>query len=181
MLVYGEEGAGKTNFILSTLSLSSFERAVYISTEGSSYLERANQLSLLSRDNILFADAIDNAHLIELVASIALLAPVDVLAIDSINFHYRSEANNLALLKQFMSLLALLRNYARCGVFVLAVAQVRESHEDIEPAGMQYLKPWADVIMRVEVRSSHRVAVVEKPAIEREFAFRITASGIEWI
>jgi len=180
VLIYGEEGAGKTNFALTILKLSEYERAIYISTEGSSYLERAYQLSLLDKPNLLLAEALDTQHLVELIASVPVIGFTDLIIIDSINFHYRAEASAMNSLRQFLALLTILRNYVRCGTHVIAIAQVREEAEAIEPAGMQYLKPWADIIARICAHESCRVIRVEKP-ITLEERFEIGDEGITWI
>ncbi len=181
ILIYGAEGSGKTNFVLSTLALSKSAKGIYISTEGSNYVERAYQLSLLNEDRLLFAEAFDCPHLLALLASIPAIGRVDILAIDSINYHYRSEATNVESLRVYATILTLLKEYASQGTIVIATAQVREV-EELEPAGMQFLYPWADVVIRIERRESLglRNLVVEKPC-RLQASFRIVDSGIEWL
>ncbi len=179
VLVYGPEGSGKTNFALTILRLSRYRRAVYISTEGSSYVERAEQLSLLDRNDILFANALDLPHLVALTASIPSMGDVDVVIVDSINYHYRAEVSDVRILRLFATLLSVLRNFVRAQIYVIATAQVRELEQGIEPAGMQFLTPWADAIARIELRKGVRFLIVEKPTYI-EIPFRITREGVEW-
>ncbi len=196
ILIYGRAASGKTNLVLNIFKCT-IERAdknkapllVYISTEGSSYLDRADQLNLLENPSILFAEALDNIHLASLIASLfrkQLLKYLAILTIDSINYHYRSEAGSIDELKRFVALLTLLDTIAVNGVWILATAQVREvvdeveDHSQTEPSGMQYLEPWADVILRIEAHHSQRKLVIEKP-IHNELQFRIIHRGIEWL
>ncbi len=196
ILIYGRAASGKTNFVLNIFKCT-VERAdknkaplsIYISTEGSSYLDRADQLNLLENSSILFAEAIDSIHLASLIASLFrkhLLKHLTILAIDSINYHYRSEAISIDELKRFVALLTLLDTIAVNGVWILATAQVREAidevedHSRTEPSGMQYLEPWADVILRIEAHHNQRKLIIEKPT-RNELPFRIMHKGIEWL
>ncbi len=196
ILIYGRAASGKTNFVLNIFKCT-IERAVenrtpflvYISTEGSSYLDRANQLNLLEKPSILFAEALDNIHLAGLISSLfreRLLDRLSIFTIDSINYHYRSEAISIDELKRFVAILTLLDTIAVNGVWILATAQVREAvdevedHSRTEPSGMQYLEPWADVILCIEAHRNQRKLIIEKP-VHRELQFRITHRGIEWL
>ena len=198
ILVYGRAASGKTNFILNVLKCSisrvkelhNLHRTlfVYISTEGSSYIERAEQLGLLDSENVMYAEALDTLHLISLINTLiksSMISHVAMIAIDSINFHYRIEASSIDEVRRFVMLLTLLDVISSNGVWILASAQIRESAnyiEDlthIEPSGFQYLEPWADVIARIEVLHQHRIFVVEKPK-HLEIPFSIVQEGIVW-
>lgn len=198
ILVYGRAASGKTNFILNVLkcTISRIKKLhnlrktllVYISTEGSNYLERAEQLGLLDNENVMYAEALDTLHLISLISTLIKSSMIDhvaMMAIDSINFHYRVEASLIDEVRRFVMLLTLLDVISSNGVWILASAQIREFDnyiEDsthIEPSGFQYLEPWADVIARIEVLHQHRIFVVEKPR-HLEIPFSIVQEGIVW-
>ena len=198
ILVYGRAASGKTNFILNVLkcTISRIKKLhnlrktllVYISTEGSNYLERAEQLGLLDNENVMYAEALDTLHLISLISTLiksSMIGHVAMIAIDSINFHYRVEASLIDEVRRFVMLLTLLDVISSNGVWILASAQIREFDnyiEDsthIEPSGFQYLEPWADVIARIEVLHQHRIFVVEKPR-HLEIPFSIVQEGIVW-
>ena len=198
ILVYGPAASGKTNFILNVLKCSvlrirelhNVHRAlfVYISTEGSNYIERADQLGLLDSEDVLYAEALDTLHLINLISTLiksSLISRVAMIAIDSINFHYRVEASSIDETRRFVTLLTLLDALSSNGIWILASAQIRETVDHledsthIEPSGFQYLEPWADVIIRIEVLHQHRILIVEKPK-HLEIPFSIVREGIVW-
>jgi len=198
ILIYGRAASGKTNFILNVIKCSISKARethdlyrtlfVYISTEGPNYIERAEQLGLLDSENVLYAEALDTLHLISLISTLirtSLISRVAMIAIDSINFHYRVEASSIDETKRFVTLLTLLDVISSNGIWVLASAQIREAVNNIddlthiEPSGFQYLEPWADVIARIEVLHQHRILVVEKPK-HLEIPFSIVKEGIAW-
>lgn len=182
LLLYGSEGVGKTNLVLTIIKLSSPSIALYISTEGSNYIERANQLGLLERDDVLFAEALDEAHLAQLLARAStVLKKHSLLVIDSLNYHYRGEVRGIESLRFFLSMLSFLKQLSQNGVYVVATAQVREGENGrVEIPGMQLLIPWADVVARVDRTGDKRILTVEKP-VNIVAEFRITNHGIEWI
>ncbi len=184
ILVYGIAASGKTNFVLNTIKHSMHTNYIiaYISTEGSHYADRVVQMGITNH-RVLFGEALDTDHLIELVLDLAThieLSKLLLLAIDSINNFYRSEALELEGLRKFVALLALLREFVELGCFVIVTAQVRESDEGVEPSGLQYLYPWADKIVRIEYKEDMRRLIVEKPT-HLELSFEIHEQGIRWL
>jgi len=187
ILIYGPEGSGKTNlvltYILTRLMESSSCRAVYVSTEGSSYMDRVRQLSLLDYgDRILFAEALDAIHLLSLVVRSLVIhtrTPLSIVAIDSINYHYRAESSIHAL-KVFLTTLILLKALTHHGVQVLAVAQVREGEDDLEPSGFKYLHSWCDRVLRLyTIRGPHKRVCDESRGRCQDFV--IHYRGIQWL
>ncbi len=190
ILIYGEAASGKTNLILNLLKCSlangfiGKKTAVYISTEGSEYQYRAIQLNLYS-PNILFAEAIDQDHLLELILKLYVdidLMNLGLLVIDSINNFYRVEAESIDGLKKFIALLAILSSLNReYNVYILTSAQIRVGEEGLEePSGMKYLFPWADIVMKTVIGENTRILIVEKP-LSFALRFHIGEDGISWI
>jgi len=182
LLIYGSEGVGKTNIALNIVRLTQVNTVLYISTEGSSYVERAQQLNLLDREEVMFAEALDDVHLAQLLSqSLEIVSRPSLIVIDSINYHYRGEAMSIDSLRRFLSILSFLKQLNENGIYVIATAQVRESAMGcIEVPGMQLLMPWADAIAKIERRGEHRLFIVEKP-IELTAEFIIRSWGIEWV
>ena len=188
VLVYGPEGSGKTNLVLAYmlyhLSSSASSRSIYVSTEGSAYRDRVRQLALHEfGDRALFAEALDGLHLLTLVVRSLILhaaSQISLVVIDSINYHYRAEASSLHTMKIFLTTLILLRDLASQGAKVVAVAQVREGEEDIEPSGFKYLRAWCDEVLKLTtVRGPHKRLCLESSG--ECYDFVIHHYGIQWI
>jgi len=188
ILLYGEAAVGKTNIVLDIIkrSIRALELnnmiAVYVSTEGSCYVDRVIQLGIESA-NIVFVEAYSLDHTLHLVSYIFATIPrIALLAIDSINNFYRAEAGDVRSSIVFSSILTILKALAAAyNVYIIATAQVRQQElGEVEPSGIKFLVEWADVIARIERRGRLRKFIVEKP-VSREFEFVIHDCGIEWI
>jgi len=197
-LIYGPAASGKTNLVLQVIKCSKYmfknvtskKKIVFafISTEGSQYLNRAFQLGL-STANILYAEAIDQDHLLSLILSIFSFLDtyiIPILIIDSINNHYRVEANTIDGLRKFVFVLSLLQSLWLTGVYIIVTAQVHtiplfEFDLIEEPAGFQFLSKWAHNIIRIDYssRSSRKLNILQP--VRKTFYFTITKDGIEWL
>jgi len=188
IVFYGEAGAGKTNLILSILkcSIQSIDPSlsfIYISTEGSTVLNRFTRLGL-DKQNIFFAMALDQLHIIEILLKtlhdLRYIRPI-VIAIDSINHHYRIEAlNNGA--RKFLEILILLDYLNEHGVYIISSAQVHMENGEEVISGIDIINLWADFIVEIRKDSKGtRTLRFVKPNIAESFRFVITDSGIAWI
>ncbi len=184
ILIYGEAGSGKTNVMLNILLCSKTNNNLYyISTEGSTFLDRVLSLKIASH-NILFSIALDQNHLAQLIIDIVMMYKnPQAILIDSINHFYRIEATKQQSLRMFLNILTLLDLISYGNIYVIASAQVKADEYYGEAiAGYEYLSMWADTIVAIEKFSnSTRVLRLVKPSIDLKFKFLITRSGIKWL
>ena len=136
----------------------------------------------LLKENILYAVAIDQYHmlslLVDVLKSMKKLKPFCIL-IDSINSHYRVEAAASEGTILFAELLTLLELFNRNNVFVITSAQIRHG-EDVLP-GYDYLMLWSDTVLEVFSTRTYRALRFHKPKIDTVFCFNITLSGVRWV
>lgn len=184
VLFYGEAGSGKTNVMLNALLCSKpVNNLYYISTEGSTFLNRVISLGISSKD-ILFSIAIDQDHLAHLVLDIITRGgKPEAVFIDSINHFYRVEAMEQQGTRTFLNTLILLDAISRMGAYVIASAQIKADEYYGEViAGYEYLSMWAECIAAIEKLGNRtRVLRFVKPAIDSEFKFLVTENGIKWL
>ncbi|MEM2627134.1 MAG: hypothetical protein QW775_02665 [Ignisphaera sp.] len=189
VLIYGEAASGKTNLLLNVLrcstNLSKLGYAIFfISTEGSTFLERMFKLRLLE-ENLFISGAIDQNHLASLILDIIRMfyryKPLCII-IDSINSHFRVESSTPEGLAMFIKILTILDTLNKCGIHVISSAQVRSFDEEQEIPGYEYIYRWADIALNItRGHPFYRVLRFSKPNIEKLFYFDITLSGIRWI
>lgn len=187
LVIYGEAATGKTNLLLNVVkcsvnSLKSEEAIFYISTEGSTFLNKALKLRL-AKENVFFSIAIDQQHLaillIEILRNLKSYKPVCVI-VDSINRHYRVESTSAEGLIIFIEILTLLDALNRNGAYILTSAQVR--YGDQEVPGYEYLYRWADIVVyTLREHPFYRVLKIHKPKVDAAFYFDITLTGIRWL
>lgn len=186
ILIYGEAGSGKTNIMLNMLlcsSKSGIGNFYYISTEGSTFLNRVLSLGTTS-NNALFSVAIDQNHLAQLIIDIVMFYPRPLAVfVDSINHYYRIEAVEQHSLRLFLNMLILLDMISHINTYIVASAQVKADEIYGEAiAGYEYLALWADAIATIEKLSNRtRILRFIKPPTDLEFKFLIINSGIKWI
>jgi predicted ATP-dependent serine protease len=183
ILIYGEAGSGKTNIMLNMLLCSlkiNNSNIYYISTEGSTFLNRVINLGIDS-DKVLFSIAIDQHHLTQLIIETMSCKNLLALFIDTINHYYRIEAVEPQNIKMFLNILTLL-DMISSNSYVIASAQVKvDEHSEIV-AGYEYLLMWADAVVFIKKLSNRsRVLRFIKPSINQEFKFLIIKNGIKWV
>jgi len=180
-VIYGPAASGKTNLALFLLKLNPVH-TLYISTEGSIYIERVAQLAPLNAIvefiNVLTLEE----QLLNLVK--ALIRSWDLIIIDSINALFRTEIlEKKYALTAFNTMLASLRKASREGTYVILTAQVRAGEEEEEPSGLKYLKFWCDGLLRLErSKGGNRSIYLIKNKEEIHLGtFKIVREGIRWI
>jgi len=183
ILIYGEAGSGKTNIMLNMLLCSlkiNNSNIYYISTEGSTFLNRVINLGIDS-DKVLFSIAMDQHHLTQLIIETMKCKNLLALFIDTINHYYRIEAIEPQNIKMFLNILTLLDMISN-NSYVIASAQVKvDEHSEIV-AGYEYLLMWADAIVLIKKLSNRsRILRFIKPSINQEFKFLIIKNGIKWV
>ena len=180
-VIYGPAASGKTNLALYLLKLNS-AHTLYISTEGSIYVERVIQLAPLNAI-VKFINVLTlEEQLLSLVK--ALIKSWDLIVIDSINSLFRTEIlEKKYALTAFNMMLASLRRASRKGTYIILTAQVRAGEEDEEPSGLKYLKFWCDGLLRLEKsKGGNRLIYLIKDKEEIHLGtFRIVREGIRWI
>ncbi len=188
IVFYGEAGAGKTNLILSILrcSIQSIDPTlsfIYISTEGSTVLNRFIRLGL-NRENLFFAITLDQSHVIETLLQILhdmkYVRPAAIV-VDSINHYYRIEALNNDN-KKFLEILILLDYFNEHGIYIISSAQVHTENGNEIISGIDIINLWADFIIEIkkDVKGIRMLNFI-KPNIVKNFRFVITDNGISWI
>lgn len=189
IVIYGEAATGKTNLLLNILRcsagmLSQEEIIYYISTEGSTFLEKISKLRL-NDEKVLISIALDQNHLmsllIEILKSLDRYFPYCII-VDSINSHYRIESTTIEGLVMFNEILTLLDTLNSNGTNIIVSAQVRDIGGEQEIPGHEYLQRWADIILYISKdHPFYRVLKFRKPYIDKFFYFDITLTGVRWV
>ena len=182
-IVYGIAGSGKTNFLLNLIKCSQHKNTiVFISTEGSSVINRVSSLNIES-ENVYFSTALSQEHLISLILDSLSLNP-SIIIIDSLNYLYRVELSRDKKSIAFPGLLTLLDTITKRGIIIFGSAQVYfdEDSGRTLPSGFEYLELWSDVIIEIEILNNRTRAIkFVKPSIAKTFRFVITSNGIYWL
>lgn len=189
IVIYGEAAVGKTNLLLNILKcsvnrLKLSEVIYFISTEGSTFIEKLRKLRL-DNEKMFISIAIDQLHLVHMLIDIVRMldkySPYCVI-IDSINSHYRVESISTEGIVLFNEILTLLDMLNTSNVYVVVSAQVRNIDGKQEIPGYEYLQLWADVVAYVSRNHPfYRILRIHKPSIDKMFYFDITLDGIRWI
>jgi len=182
--MYGPAASGKTNLLLNILKLSSTTKILYVSTEGSLYLERVSQIEPLT-STTLFINVLSMEELLISIMK-ALTEYWDLLIVDSINNPFRSEViEKRYALVILNSILAHLRKVImEKGIYVLLSAQVRAFEEEDEPSGLKYLRFWCDGMLRLErdrKTGLRNIYLVTNKGEIPIASFKIDKSGIRWL
>jgi predicted ATP-dependent serine protease len=189
ILIYGEAAVGKTNLLLNIIKcsvdkLASNEVIYFISTEGSTFLEKFRKLKLVN-EKVLVSIAIDQLHLItmliDIIREINKRYPLCII-IDGINSHYRVESSTTEGMIFFTEILTLLDSLSNSGSYVISSAQVRSINGKQEVPGQEYLQHWADVVAYISRdHPFYRVFKFYKPPIDKVYYFDIKFDGVRWI
>ncbi len=187
-LIYGKAGVGKTNLVLSLLSLISSttgRRVIYASTEGSSYSAILGRYNF--SENALFAEVYDSNSLLQLMLKVHEVYKKDLkaIAVDTVNNFYRAEVSydpNAG--RVFNTAMALLADMSvNNGVTCLLTAQVSGFDDEVRMSGFQVIKYWCDNVIKLErLDSGVRSLFVEFPKeVSLEMRCVIGDGGIEWL
>jgi len=180
-VLYGPAASGKTNLALYLLKLNPIH-ALYISTEGSVYMERVMQIAPLNA-TVNFINVLTlEEQFLNLVKALTLAW--DLIIVDSINAFFRAEIMEKKYsVIAFNTMLASLRKISERGTYVLLTAQVRAGEEEEEPSGLKYLRFWCNGLLKLEraknsIRSIYLIKDKEEIPVG---SFKIVREGIRWI
>lgn len=184
--VYGRAGSGKTTlgleFVLSALRMG--YHTVYVNSEGSSPIERLEQMAgrpyqeLVDAINIIVPK--DFSEQGEIIEDLELYAPEStrLIVIDTLTRLYRvsldDKKTNYAAHRELNRQAGFLKGIAsQRGIAVLVLNQVRaklDGTDDFEPVAKNIMEYWSDVTLRLKVGNASSQRVVERMDLRSEKA-----------
>jgi len=173
-VVYGEYAAGKTTLaLLVARMLCSGSACLYVTTEGTEFLERAVQVGA-PIDAMDVFDVVDVYDYASLVAALSRRPPYRLVIVDSVNAPVR-RAEEPGSAELYMLTVAFMKSYCeRSGSTAVLTAQV--TGEDERPAYWPPLLMYADRIVRLDKLGTGLRRALLLPA-GLTACFRLTGRG----
>ena len=183
-IVYGEPASGKTTLaLLATLHHARTGKVIFIDTEAGFSIERIKQLNPNAErllQNVLYKHAKNFFKQGEAIKTMLALDGVDLVVIDTIGSHFRSEVKkDPEKMQQLLGWqIETLRKISK-HIPVIITNQVYQDPKTgkIRMTAERILKPWADLIIHLE-KEPRRIRF-ERPEKE-PVPFTITEKGITY-